>query len=129
MESRIITIEPPKNPSMKCPNASKQLNNKLNILIGKNTALLREKNSITMLSQEDPTGNFPTKSRNTNSNSINKSEKKNNLMGQPKYNKNFHRKRKSKRNLFLSSKPSLSMQTPNGNLASKCVKTMKDGLS
>lgn len=129
MESLIITTEPLKNRSMKCLNVSKQLNNKPNTLIGKSTELLREKNSITMPLLESPIGNFPIKSRSINSNSINKSAKKNNLMAHQKHNKNFHRKRKSKRKLFHSSKPNLSMSTLSGNHASKCVKMMKDGPS
>jgi len=79
---------------MKCLNVSKQLNSKLNILIGKSTVLLKVKSFTTTPSLENQIGNFQVKSNNTNVNSKNKSAKKNNSMVLFKLSKNFLNKKK-----------------------------------
>lgn len=128
MESHIITIEPQRNHSMKCLNALKQLNNKLNTLIGNNIVLLKVKNSTTTPLPENLTGNFLIKSNNTNVKFRNKSANKKRSMEHFKLNKNFLNKKKSKRKLFLFLKLNQSISTRNGSLVLKCVKMIKDGL-
>lgn len=53
---------------MKCPNALKPLNNKPNIPNGNNIEPHKEKSSITMHYQENPAGNYRTKSNNIKKN-------------------------------------------------------------
>lgn len=127
--SRITTIEQQRSLSMRCQNVSKPPNNKPTILIGNSIVLQKAKSFTIMPWQEDPVGNFPTKSSSTSESYKSKRKRKGKLMEVSRFNKNSQKNNKKRKNSPHFLKLNASMPTPNGSLASRCVRMINDGCS
>ena len=127
MVSLTTTIAQQKNPSTRCPNVSRPLNNKPTTPNGKSTVLLKAKSFSTMPSIESLAGNSPMKSKSTNAKWNNKKRKSANWMAVSNSKKNYLKNNKKRKNSLPSSRPKESTWTPNGSPVSKCVKTINDG--